>query len=66
MKKQYIQPITFVSKMVTLASIINASEGINTTGSEYKDDNPDIPIGTKERSGWGNLGDDQVNYGNIW
>ena len=66
MKKQYFQPITFVSKMVTLASIINASDGINTTGSLYEGDNPDIPIGTKERSGWGKLGDDQVNYGNIW
>ena len=69
MKKQYIQPITFVSKMVTLASIINASDGINTTGSQFIGDNPDpdyYPIDTKERSGWGNLGDDQVNYGNIW
>ena len=66
MKKQYIQPITFVSKMVTLASIINAREGLNTTGSDYIDDNPNIPIDTKERSGWGNLGDDQVDYGNIW
>ena len=66
MKKQYIQPITFVSKMVTLHSIMNVSDGINTTESEYIGDNPNIPIDTKERSGWGNLGDDQVNYGNIW
>ena len=66
MKKQYIQPITFVSKMVTLASIINASDGINTTGSDYKDDNPNIPIGTKERNEWGNIGGDDMTYGSIW
>jgi len=52
--------------MVTLASIINASEGINTTGSDYRDDNPEIPIGTKERNEWGNIGVDDMTYGSIW
>ena len=67
MKKQYIQPITFFSKMVTLASIINASDGINTTGSQYIGDNPDNkPIDTKERNEWGNIGGDDMTYGSIW
>lgn len=66
MKKQYIQPATDISKMVCIHSIMNVSEGINTTGSEDAGENPDIPIGTKERRGWGNLGDEEMSYGHIW
>lgn len=66
MKKQYIQPATDISKMVCIHSILENS-GINTgSGSEYQDPNPDIPIGTKERRGWGNLGDEEMSYGHIW
>ncbi len=66
MKKQYIQPATDISKMVCIHSIMNVSEGINTTGSQDAGENPDIPIGTKERNEWGNIGCDDMTYGSIW
>ena len=66
MKKQYIQPATDISKMVCIHSIMEVS-GINTgSGSEYRDPNPNIPIGTKERNEWGNIGGDDMTYGSIW
>ena len=66
MKKQYIQPATDISKMVCIHSIMNVSEGINTTGSEDAGENPDKPIDTKERNEWGNIGGDDMTYGSIW
>ena len=67
MKKQYIQPATDISKMVCIHSIMNVSEGINTTGSQDAGENPDdITIGTKERNEWGNIGVDDMTYGSIW
>ena len=70
MKKQYIQPATDISKMVCIHSILENS-GINTgSGSQYTggntDPDDDSGQGTKERSGWGSLGDEQVSYGHIW
>ena len=52
--------------MVCIQSIMGVSKGINTTQSQYTQGNSNIEIGTKERNDWGNLGDDQVSYGNIW
>lgn len=67
MKKQYIQPNIVENQMVCIQSIMGVSKGINTTQSQYTQGNSDnIEIGTKERNDWGNLGDDQVSYGNIW
>ena len=66
MKKQYIQPATDISKMVCIHTIMNGSEGINTTQSTYTDGNSDIEIGTKEKNEWGNIGGDDMTYGSIW
>lgn len=61
--------------MVCIQSIMGVSKGINTTKTTFVDGNfteesgfgkASIEIGTKERNDWGNLGDDQVSYGNIW
>jgi len=67
MKKQYIQPNISSSQMVCIQSIMGVSKGINTSKATFTAGNSvNIEIGTKERNDWGNLGDDQVSYGNIW
>lgn len=75
MKKQYIQPNIVENQMVYIQSIMGVSQGINSTQSTFRSGNfteesgfgkASIEIGTKERNDWGNLGDDQVSYGNIW
>ena len=74
MKKQYIQPTTAISKMISLQTIICASQGENSTKSTYVDGNSGttgfgqagIEIGTKERNEWGNIGGDDMTYGSIW